>query len=487
MAVDLLQVGRSGLSVAKKQLSTTSHNIANSNTEGYSRQRVHTEASRPIGEGNYVLGTGADVKNVKRVHDEHVEKRIHQAVTQHNFNEERSFQLSQVEDIFNEVHSDGLNKLMNRFFNSFRELANQPENETVRSIVRENARLVVNDFKRMRSTLQDLRENINSKMKATVEDINTMLHHVRGLNQKIAELEAIAHETGDLRDQRDKVVLELSELMDIQTYADERNRFVINATNVGSLVVGGEISELKHGTINTNTEDIGHYEIFFKNRSVGPVSPKLKSGKLGAILETRNNEIKRLEDHLDRVAFELTHSVNAIHRRGYINVPLEVDENGRVLDRGIAAERKITGIDFFKEPLDLHRAAEYLDLSEDVKKDVNNIVTGLEPNKPGDNRISIAISKLQHEKVLHDGTTTFEEGYLNSVGEIALVTSKTKIDKEQSLGILSQAKTVKERISGVSIDEETANLVKFQHAYDASAKVIKTADEMFKTVLDIKR
>jgi flagellar hook-associated protein 1 FlgK len=99
----------------------------------------------------------------------------------------------------------------------------------------------------------------------------------------------------------------------------------------------------------------------------------------------------------------------------------------------------------------------------------------------------MAISKLQHEKVLSGGQTTFEEQYLKSVGKIGLRAGKAKIDTEQTGGILAQAKTVKERLSGVSLDEETANMVRYQHAYDASARVIRTAGEMFDTVLGIMR
>jgi len=111
----------------------------------------------------------------------------------------------------------------------------------------------------------------------------------------------------------------------------------------------------------------------------------------------------------------------------------------------------------------------------------------LEPNAPGDNRVAVAISKLQHEKLLDEGTSTLEEKYLQSIAHVGLETGKARLDTEQSEGILAQTRSLKERISGVSIDEETANMVRYQHAYDASAKVLKTADDMFKTVLGIMR
>ena len=133
----------------------------------------------------------------------------------------------------------------------------------------------------------------------------------------------------------------------------------------------------------------------------------------------------------------------------------------------------------------MKRAAEYIDLSDDIKEDVNNIAAALEANKPGDNRVALAISKLQHEKVLGGGTTTMEEQYLKSVGNIGLQAGKSKIEGEQSSGILAQAKSFKERLSGVSLDEEATNMVRYQNAYEASAKVIKASDEMFKAVLGL--
>ena len=122
-------------------MSTTSHNIANANTEGFSRQQVRTETSTPISEGNYVLGNGVDIQSVRRSHDELVEKKLNTSNSQHKFNEERTLQLSHVEEIFNEINSEGMNKILNRFFNSFRELATQPENETIRNVVKENAKI----------------------------------------------------------------------------------------------------------------------------------------------------------------------------------------------------------------------------------------------------------------------------------------------------------------------------------------------------------
>lgn len=488
MSVDLLSIGKSGLFASKKSLQTTGHNIANANTEGYSRQNVHQQTNVPIGADTTVMGSGVHVKDVKRVHDELVEKRLNLTLSHHSFNEERALQLGQIEDVFNEVDSDGLAHLMNKFFNSFRELSQQPENETVRSIVRENARVVVSDFHRARQTLDLIGSNIDSKITATVQDINLTLQNISSLNVKISNLETAHGETGDLRDQRDLAVKSLAENFQIHVYTDEKGQFNVAADGIGTLVSGGQTQELMTGQSpkSNNAEKSGNVEVFFKNRPAHSLTDGLKEGTLGALVKTKNGELQNQRNHLDEIAYELTNTVNAIHKKGFALNGGIVNLNGELTDSQ-GKPLPPAGIPFFKEPLDKFRAAEYIELSSEIKKDLKNIATGLEPNNPGDNRIAIAISKLQHEKVLGQGTTSFEEAYLKSLGDIGLSAGKARIDTEQSSGLVAQAKALKERISGVSIDEETANMVKFQHAYEASARIMRTADEMFKTVLDMKR
>lgn len=485
MGADLFSIGRSSLRTSKRSLETTSHNIANSNTEGYSRQRITAESNTPIGEGDYVLGTGVNVRSVKRVHDRLVEKKLNSSLSQHKFNEERGYQLGRVEEIFNEINSDGLNKVLNRFFNSFRELSNQPENEVVRSMVRDNATLVVSDFKRISESITMVKESVDSKITASVDEINSMGGSIASLNKEIIRLENLGGETGDLRDQRDELVRNLSEYFTLQTYEDNQGQYIVNVVGVGSLVSGGTTTSLKAiNTAGNNAQNEGRIEIYLDGKGNAPVTERLKAGTLGAMVKTRNEDIEDLRENLNTLAHGLVHTTNAIHRRGYTNDRLATDQQGNVI---IPRNKKVTNINFFKEPLDVKNASEFISISDEVKEDLNNIATGLAPNSPGDNRIAIAISKLQHEKVLGGGTTTFEESYQKSVGKIGLATAKSKIDFEQSGGILAQAKSIKERISGVSIDEETANMVKYQHAYDASARMIKTADEMFDSVIGMMR
>ncbi|MBC99599.1 MAG: flagellar hook-associated protein FlgK [Halobacteriovoraceae bacterium] len=485
---NILGIGNSGLIAAKKSLETTGHNIANVNTEGYSRQRVMQQSNVPINHSGLIQGTGVRVRSVDRIHDKFVEQRLQKATSQESFSNHRFEELTQIENIFNELDSDGLNNIINKFYNAFRELSAQPDNETMRSVVRDTANLVVKDFNRIRSSLDGLSRNIDAKIDGEITDINAIAKNITQLNVKIAELEAGGSETGDLRDQRDMAIRELSKSFKIHTYSDEKNNFIVAAVGVGTLVAGSQYQELAAaGTALSDSSSgmDGSVEVFFKSRPAHKITHKFKSGRLSSLIKVRNEDIRKNQEEIDQIAFDFAKSVNAIHNRGYVGRPVQEFEDGRT----VASDAKgpVTGINFFKISSTADGAAQSLSLSDEVESDISNIVTALTPNSPGDNRISLAISKLQHEKFMAGGTATIEEQYLKTVGNVGVEVGKAKLDAEQNEGIRVQVETIKERTSGVSLDEEAANMVKFQHAYDAAAKVMQTANEMFETVLSIKR
>lgn len=485
---NLLAIAKSGLDASRKALKTTGHNIANVNTEGYSRQRVNQVTNPPIETQGNLIGSGVRVKGVDRIADPYIEKRLNKATSDTEYFDARANKLAEVEMIFNDLDGEGLHKVMNDFFNSFRELANQPENETIRSVVRDKANLVVKDIRRIRETLDDISNGIDSRVHHDVDTINTILNKISKLNVEIARLEAGEDETGDLRDQRDLAVRQLSEFFSVNTYVEEDGSYMVNAVGVGTIVAGKLVQELSSAATNkdesTNGME-GAREVFFDSRKTLPLTKKFKGGGLSSMLKVRNEDIVELKKRIDRIAFEFSNAVNAIHNRGYVARNVEVNAEGRA--PAFDQNGPTTGINFFEEIRDVEGASMNLRLSEDVKNDLNNITTALAPNSPGDNRIAVAISKLQHEKFLEGGTTSLEDSYLSMVGKVGLEAGKAKMNLEQSEGLLAQAKSLRERLSGVSIDEETANLIRYQQAYDASAKVMQTADEMFQTILTIKR
>lgn len=486
--VDILGIGNTGLIAAKKSLETTGHNISNVNTEGYSRQRVNQVSNTPLTKSGLIQGTGTRVRSINRVHNPFIEKRLTKSLSKEAFSKFRFEEMSQVENIFSEVDNDGLNNIINRFYNAFRELSSQPDNETMRSVVRDTANLVVNDFSRIRDGLDTLSRSIDQKIMGEIEDINAIAKNITELNKRIANLEAAGDETGDLRDQRDMAIREMSKSFKVHTYIDDANHFIVSAVGVGTIVTGGQYQELATSAsslADSSSGMDGSTEIFFKARPSQKITDKFKSGKLTTLTQVRNEDIKNLQENMDQLAFDFANSVNAIHKRGFVNRELPVGPDGKPAEYD--KKGPTTGINFFDVSDDPRGAIYSLKLSKEVEEDISNIVTALNPNAPGDNRISLAISKLQHEKFMAGGTATIEEEFLKTVGNVGVEVGKARLDAEQMEGIRVQVETLKERTSGVSLDEETANMVRYQHAYDASAKVMQTAKEMFDTVLSIKR
>ena len=485
---DLLGIGKSGLFVSKKALEVTGHNLSNVNTEGYSRQRVLQSTAIPITSGGFTQGTGVKLDGIARTNDDFIDKRLNTAVSQSKYFEARSEHLDQVESIFNEIDSDGLNQILNKFFNSFRELANQPENETIRSVVRDNAGLAVKDFRRIRDTLDLQANSIDHKITSSVSDVNQLLYHLADLNEKIANIEAHQGESGDFRDQRDLGLKNLSEHFKIHTYSDDKGRFVVTAQGIGTLVTGLSVQELgvvSKNKANSSNNMNGSVEVVLKDRPSVAVTDKFQGGSLSSIIKVRNEDLRKLQDDIDGIAYQFTTSVNSIHRQGFVNRNINIGPDGTPTK--LDAKGPTTGIDFFTHPIEKEGAASIIELSDAVKSDLTNITTAITPNAPGDNSVAIAISKLQHERLAGEGSITLEEKYLQTIGGIGLETGKARLDNEQAGGLLAQANSIRERLTGVSIDEETANMVRYQHAYEASAKMMQAADEMFKTILELKR
>ncbi len=486
--VDILGIGNSGLVAAKKSLETTGHNITNVNTKGYSRQRVHQTTSNPINSSGIIQGTGVRVRGVNRNHNPFIEKRLQKSLSEESFSTDRYKELSQIENIFNEIDNGGLNNVMNKFYNAFRELSAQPDNETMRSVVRDTANLVAKDFNRIRDSLDGISRGIDQKIGGEISDINAVSANITKLNIRIANLEASGDQSGDLRDQRDLAVNQLAKSFQVHTYRDEKNNFIVSAKGVGTIIAGNQYQELAAAGASLSQSSSGmdgSIEVFFKERPSHKITPKFKSGRLASLIKVRNGDIRQLQSKADELAFDFGNSVNAIHSRGYVSRYLKPGPDGEVPNYD--PKGKTIGVNFFEMAKTREGASRNLKLSAEVKKDISNIVTALSPNSPGDNRISLAISKLQHEKFMAGGTATIEEEFLKTVGNVGVKVGKAQLDSEQMMGMRVQVETVKERISGVSLDEETANMVRFQHAYDAAAKVMATANEMFETVLSIKR
>ncbi len=469
---NVLQTGRSGMIAAKAGIATAGHNISNANTEGYSRQRILTEAAESLGGqfGHNTIGTGTMLARTERVNDNYVEKQIRNAQRDLSNCEEKDVAFRQVEDIFNEMSGDGLNRLVSRFFNDFRKLSEEPENPAIRQALLESSQAMVNDFHRLRNEVVEVRKHLDQRISGFIEEVNSVSKEISDINDKIKVVEASGGSPNDVLDKRDQLIKKLASYFDITVHKDHFGNLDIDLKGIGPIVTGNRYETLS--VESTPADEFGKVAGALDIKSTGSarslITHSIRGGKIGALVENRDHLISKVLERLDDLAFTMAESVNEVHSRGF----------------NLLGESEV---DFF-EPLDSKEgAAERLSLSESIKENSNKIATALIPDAPGDNRIALAITSLQNEKLLNDGHATMDEWYNSIVSDIGIAASRNRSAMSQEKDIVLQLNKIREQISGVSVDEETANLMQFQHAFDASARVIQVADDMLKTVLAIKR
>ncbi|MEO5971226.1 MAG: flagellar hook-associated protein FlgK [Bdellovibrionia bacterium] len=469
---NIFNTGYSGLTASRAGMATSGHNISNAGTEGFSRQRIVTEALVPDNSGKSAnaVGRGVRVARVERLNDEYLEKQIRNGQREMSHHEEKEMGLRQVEDIFNEMNGDDINHQVTKFFNDFRQLSNEPESRAVREALRESTHAMSSNFRSIRKQLEEVRTHFDSRVESYVGEANLLAGQVAELNKRIRLSDLAGGTPNDLMDKRDMALKKLASLMDIATQKDNHGNISVDIRGAGSLLTEDIVRPLS--IERTPADDQGKSDGSLSIRAEGNVTAsithQIRGGKLGALIEVRDKTITGLVDRLDEMAFTLINSVNDIHSQG-----VTTDGN--------------SGINFFKPVENKEKAAEYLALSDDVLADVNNIVTADLADAPGDNRVALAISKLQNEKMMGDGHSTMEEWYNSIVSDVGVASSKNKFAMNQQKDIMTQLEKMRDQISGVSVDEETANLMQFQHAFEASAKVVQVADEMLKTILSIKR
>lgn len=189
--ISVMQSGKSGLSAAQTGISSAGHNIANANTEGFSRQRINqtAEVDRSANLSRDRVGTGTRIANVERINDSYLEKQIRSASRDLAHAEEKDMVLKQAEDIFNEMGGEGLNRVMSKFFNEFRKLSNEPENQSLRQSVRESSQAMINDLRRLREQVDGVRGHADSRLEGYVREVNSLSHQIADLNFRIKNLE----------------------------------------------------------------------------------------------------------------------------------------------------------------------------------------------------------------------------------------------------------------------------------------------------------
>jgi flagellar hook-associated protein 1 FlgK len=468
----MLDVGKRSMMNSQTALQTVGHNIANKSTEGYSRQRVELQTSEPVGDGKLRLGMGAKAAAVTRVNNSYLERQIGKETAQQGFLEGKNDALARVEQVYNEQQNRGLNQFMGDFFNAFRDLANNPESLATRTLVKETGAFLTKDFHRIAGQLAEIQRDVDQQVATQIEEVNGYSREIGTLNEKIQMVEMAGSKANDERDRRDLLLKKMGERLNVKWAEGSDGMVTVSAGNSAILVAGYDARKLEVASTPENaTKAEGSLDIFYRaseNSVPFCVTPQFKGGSIGGLLEARDQTINEFRADVDKLAYSLATAVNRGHEAGF-------DAYGA------------KGAAFFSLPAEVRHAAENIRLGAEVADDANRVAAGSIQGAPGDNRIANYIAGLQYEKIANGGSSTLDDHYDAMVGRVGVVSRRASSAFEAQKGIVKQLGNIRESVSGVSLDEETTRMIEFQKAFEASARVIKTADEMFDTILNLKR
>ena len=631
---DILNTSVSGLRAFQTALSTTSHNIANVATDGYSRQRVEFDARIPIQLGSIFMGQGTDVSDINRLIDQFAVGNIREFSSSFNRLDTMDGFASPLENLIADEQGS-LMPAMDSFFNALNDVANDPSASAPRVTLLSAAENLQARFTSISTEMQNMDEEIDSRILAEVSDINAITTEIARINDSIERISSTDNQPPDLLDKRDVLLRQLSEKISVTVL--EQNDGTLNVlVGTGQLLVTGATSMQLIAQADSNQTDRLGISITSTSSNI-PITGNIIGGSLGGLLDFRNNVLDEAQNSLGRTAIAIAETFNAQHRNGYDlngNIPVtdffnvanpqvlaattnnaatgipaavvtdataltvsdyRADFAGgnytitRLSDNAVVAGpaagpvfAAVDGVDYDftgvgavagdsfilrptrlgaitfqaieNDPNAIAAASPIRGLSStsnigDVDISAETVIDVTDANllntvtvtfntpattfdvfdvtgaallaggvaytdgmtisfngwqatlsgapQPGDvltmeenigsatdNRNALILADLSNQQIMNNGTTSFEQSYSVMTSTVGAVTQQIKITKEVEDSLLTGSIAERENISGVNLDEEAADLIRFQQAYQASARVIQTAQSIFQSLLD---
>lgn len=614
-----IEIGKRSLVAHTKALSTIGHNISNSATEGYSRQRTEMEPFHPIfmpslnrAETAGQLGQGVTAQRVERIHDEILEGRIVGQANGEGYWKTRDRYMKMVENVYNEPEEISVRGLMDRFWESWQELSVNPEQTAARHAVIERGKSLIEGIHGRYEGLKEIRDMLDEDINGTVSRINGILSSIAETNEQIVKIEAMGDNPNDLLDRRDKLVRELSSLVDISVDGRDPDEFTIHTGGM-HLLQGREINHL---SAEPNPQNEGYSDVVWRNTGERFLP---RGGELAGMLEMRDEDVREEIQGLDMMTMHFVDMVNENHRAGFgkngktgvdffteypfvnnvagnydrngdgefdstylfrltgenrldpqdqvglqgtmslagpngevqidynptdtveevvkrINtsgseVVARLDRNGRLnlkaspsadIDNpnfvirhvedsgrfltgyaGLLAESGPEGaydweqadaivdlrgenVDFSVAPL--ANPSGWIEVNREVANDPDTIAAGFgengEPANSGDGSAALAIAALRNNDVMVGRFSSFDEYFSQAVANAGLKGEAAERAHETENQIMRDLQSMKESISGVNIDEELSQMIKFQHGYSAASRFISEMNKMLDTIIN---
>lgn len=500
-----LSIATRGLSTSQAGLSVTSNNISNVNTEGYSRQTVNQSSVAPAAVYTGSVGGGSQVDSIDQVRDARLDQKYWRENSSVGAWEAKSSTLTEVESVLDENSSDGLSSIMDDFYSALDDLSSDPSSSSARTVVKQMGNSICEYLNNASQELTQLRTDVNGDIKTAVESLNSYAKQIAELNQQIRVASASGADANELKDKRTLLVDKLSKLANIDvseitvgTQPDGTKDTMVSITvNGTSLVTGGNARQLELYEIDDGSSQDGMYGIRWQDTD-DPFSPG--GGEIQADLDLRDgtgadSEYKGIPYYIKQLDVYARTFVQAFNEGVYADGSSYY--SGHAAGSGVDGSN---GIRFFSydgksstqlmasgsdtDSVYANITAANISLSKDVEDDVNKIAASSTTGESGNNELVNDLIKIcQDSRMFNTGTPgDFITSIVSTLGSDSSYAQRLS---DNYSNILANTETQRSSVSGVSTNEETANLTKYQQAYEASAKIISTWDEVYKETINL--
>jgi flagellar hook-associated protein 1 FlgK len=537
----IYDVGTSALTSMQRAIATTGHNIANVNTEGYSRQEVLLGTRSPERVGQVEIGSGVEVSNIRRAHDSFLMGDV-QTRSGSNGYFQLYAQTAQSVDSLLADPSTGIAPAMNQFFAAMEAVAANPSSAPERQVLLSEAQMLTQRFNYVDTRLSEFAGELNTRLSNMTNDINALATDIAQLNESIVSLSNGSRGApNDLLDRRDQAITDLSKLISVQTSAQDNGAVNVMIGKGQRLVIGNNAEQLRM-SLPAAQDGPSRLYLSVPSGAESEVTSKLTGGELGGALDAGAKLINKARRELGLLAMGITETFNRQHSQGsdlngdqgeafFQNLDaavtgsrensgliavtanviqeqnltgdgysLRYEEAGirltnlssgdsQIVDAGILElpglsitvpqqADGVAGDIFFIEPT--LGAASSMNVA---LTDPSKIAAANQGSAVGDNRNMLSLIELRDAKTLKDGAQSYTSLYGSTLSSIAVETRSAISNAETEQSLLRSAEDRLDGLRGVNLDEEATNLIRYQQAYQAAAQVISVANDIFDTLL----
>lgn len=496
-----LEIGKRAITAQQTALTITGHNIANANTVGYTRQMAQLQTTIPYSTPSLntamqvgQLGTGVEVGTIQRIREQFLDNQYRNENKASGYWQSVSEAISKLEVIINEPSASGLREVMDQFWEAWQDLVNNPENDSARTVVAERGATLADTFNHTYRQLVELRTDINSILHTKVQDINSTAEQIRDLNKQILAIKVSGQQPNDLLDRRDLLLDQLSRIADIQVF-EESNGLVTVQLGGRALVQG-----LNYSSLDTVADADGMQMIVWQDTRV---KAQINGGELKGLLDVRGATalpadaasqyrglVPEMIAKLNELARAIVVETNLVHQQGF----------SLLNQSGIP-----DGSNFFDQPSDpdaVSNWSQYMKVSSAILNDPRGIaaaslrtwgdpLSGADPVPPasaepinfGDGGNALKLAQLKHAMIIDGAMTTddFWRSVASTIGVQGQQAGRMSANQDNLVGELDNKR---QSVSGVSLDEEMTNMIRYQHAYNAAARFITAIDEQLDLVVN---